>query len=121
MGLLIVDENGKILRTTMKTDSKDSGLVLQPLQIASTCMTLLNTEYIAVGSYQTAHKHILHRHSICGHQWFIKPNSILQGSKCPNCYKISQTKTHKQYVEKLNHDYQVLEPGRKDGLLRDDI
>lgn len=71
---------------------------------------LLNTEYIAVGSYQTAHKHILHRHSTCGHQWFIKPNSILQGSECPNCYKISQTKTHKQYVEELNHDYQVLEP-----------
>ena len=34
MGLLIVDENGKILRTTMKSDSKDSGLLPQPLQLA---------------------------------------------------------------------------------------
>ena len=40
MGLLIVDENGKILRTTIESDSKDSGLLPQPLKIAQKATAL---------------------------------------------------------------------------------
>ena len=72
---------------------------------------LLNTEYVATGIYQTAHKHILHKHLICGHEWATKPNSILSGSRCPNCYKLSQTKTYEQYKkELLSTEYEALEP-----------
>lgn len=72
---------------------------------------LLNTEYVVVGTYQTADKHILHRHIICGHEWFIAPSSILQGRGCPECFKNNKKKTHKKYEEELlNTEYVVLQP-----------
>jgi glutaredoxin len=30
---------------------------------------------------------LLHRHTICGHEWYVIPHSILRGSSCPNCSK----------------------------------
>jgi len=72
---------------------------------------LLNTEYVAIDIYQGADKHILHRHILCGHEWFIAPSKILQGRGCPECFKNNKKKTHKKYEEELlNTECAVLQP-----------
>ena len=58
-----------------------------------------------VGVYNGCTTKILHKCKVCGYEWNVKPNSILNGRGCPECAKynraINNTKTHKQYVEEV--------------------
>lgn len=51
---------------------------------------------------------------ICGHQWRVSPNSLLnnkKGNGCPNCARINNTKSHQQYIDEvkaINPNIQVI-------------
>lgn len=53
---------------------------------------------------------ILLKHNICGHKWEIKPNSFMNGNRCPICSsrKISHKEFVNQVCDKYNNEYTVL-------------
>lgn len=46
---------------------------------------LVGDEYTVLGEYINNREKILTRHEKCGYEWDVKPNSFLNGSRCPNC------------------------------------
>ena len=46
---------------------------------------IVGNEYTVLGEYVSAHTKILMKHNICGHEWKIVPNNILNGVGCPHC------------------------------------
>jgi Zn ribbon nucleic-acid-binding protein len=78
---------------------------------------LLGDEYTVLGEYVDTHTKLLIRHNTCGHNWEVRPKSILhRGDRCPHCRKEKQwkskIKTHEQFckvIEELtNHEYSVV-------------
>ena len=73
-------------------------------------------EYTVLGEYKTNKTKILVKHNICDHEWNAIPSNLLRGQGCPDCgkikSKISQTKTHEEFVkeikEKYGNEYEVL-------------
>lgn len=52
---------------------------------------LVGDEYVFLEEYKNSATKIKCRHSICGHEWDVSPNSFLRGSRCPkrvggNCF-----------------------------------
>ena len=41
--------------------------------------------YVVLGEYSTNKTKLLMRHTICGHEWEVKPNLFLNGTRCPKC------------------------------------
>lgn len=88
---------------------------------SSTCNTeqfkrqvavLRGDEYEVLGEYQYSTTPILMRHKICGHEWRVRPNNFLRGTKCPACHIHSRKTTQwfKQEVALLTgEEYEVLE------------
>jgi hypothetical protein len=66
-----------------------------------------NLNFEVVELYINAKTKIMHRCSICKHEWLITPNHILHGKGCPECSKIRksylQAKTHEEYVSELQN------------------
>lgn len=58
-----------------------------------------------IDKYINANTKIKHRCIICGYEWNVKPNSVLNGRGCPECAKYqrakSNIKTHEQYVNEV--------------------
>jgi hypothetical protein len=73
----------------------------------------LPEDYELLGEYTKITEHALHKHTLCGHEWLITPKSINQGTRCPNCYNISRTKT--DYLSRIPEGYEVLESYIKSG------
>jgi hypothetical protein len=48
---------------------------------------LVKDEYIVLDKYLNAHTKILMRHNTCGYEWYVLPNNILSGKRCPKCCK----------------------------------
>jgi hypothetical protein len=46
---------------------------------------LVGDEYSVLGEYKNAYTKVLMRHNECGHEWKVKPNYFLLGSRCPKC------------------------------------
>jgi Zn ribbon nucleic-acid-binding protein len=76
---------------------------------------LVGYEYSVLGEYTGTHNKLLMRHnnvSCCNLEWETTPNSFLRGSRCPECNKISKTKTQEQFeadiFEKLGEKYALL-------------
>ena len=44
-------------------------------------------DYEVLETYINTRTKILHKHKTCGHEWKIRPNSILHGHSCPMCAK----------------------------------
>lgn len=68
-----------------------------------------------VDQYVGAFTKIKHRCKICGHEWDVKPSSVLNGRGCPECAKLqrakSNTKTHEQFIAEvamINQSIQVV-------------
>lgn len=68
--------------------------------------------YIPLEKYINARTKILVKHSKCGYEWEIKPNSLLSGKGCPKCNG-GIKKTHDEFVkdvkDKYGNEYTVLE------------
>ena len=45
----------------------------------------LNGEFELLGEYNGSNENALHRHTICGYEWEITPNRIIQRHSCPKC------------------------------------
>lgn len=47
---------------------------------------------IPVELYNGMHFNILHKCTVCGHEWKVKPGAIRNGHGCPQCYRRSVSK-----------------------------
>ena len=48
---------------------------------------LTGDEYTVLGEYISNDTKILMKHNKCGYEYEVKPNSFLQGNRCPYCYE----------------------------------
>lgn len=83
----------------------------------------INPNLEVVGLYTGSMIKTLHRCKIDGHEWYVIPNSILQGGGCPECNirkQIAiQRKTHEQYVKEVaevNPNVEVIGEYAGDGI-----
>lgn len=70
----------------------------------------INPNIEVAGKYIDSRTKILHRCKIDGHEWYVKPNDILNGHGCPVCFGNAK-KTHEQYVKdvaKANPNIEVV-------------
>lgn len=67
---------------------------------------LTDNEYIVLGDYINSSTKILFKHNIesCGHKWYTKPNTFLNGSRCPKCAKENNAKNAKNRVKRKTHE-----------------
>lgn len=61
---------------------------------------LVNTEYTVLGSYINSQTKIKIRHNKCGNVYMVKPNTFINGSRCPKCFR-SVPYTNKEFREKI--------------------
>lgn len=78
-------------------------------------VNLISSNIEVVDQYVGALTKIKHRCKICGHEWNVKPNSVLNGKGCPECAKLqrarSNTKTNEQFVSEvamINQNIEVI-------------
>lgn len=60
-------------------------------------------EYEVIGEYKSSRKLIEVRHKICGNSYFVTPDNVLRGKKCPYCSKHTpfNDSTFKKYINTL--------------------
>ena len=61
---------------------------------------LVGEEYTFLESYTNNSQKIKCQHNKCGHQWKVRPNSFLQGSRCPRCAGVKK-KTNEEFMEEI--------------------
>lgn len=85
--------NGNNLRKS-SSDYKKELLLLNP------CIEL-------VGEYINTQIKTLHRCKICGHEWHVRPSSLIHGYGCPECAKITLRNSHlmpeEEFIYKLKN------------------
>lgn len=66
-------------------------------------------DYTVVGEYKNAFTDIKVRHEVCGNEFNIRPNNLLNGRKCPICSILEQTKAksleQRVFVERVFNLY----------------
>ncbi|MFW6029882.1 MAG: hypothetical protein ACOCRO_06465 [Halanaerobiales bacterium] len=74
-------------------------------QFISEVRDLVHDEYTFLEEYKNAKISILCRHNKCKNEWYIAPNSFLQGRRCPECGRRSmiekQSKTNKKFISEV--------------------
>lgn len=76
---------------------------------------LVGDDYEVLGVYESSSTKIEMKHK-CGHIYYVRPNSFLRGSRCPECSKKDRSKklikTIEQYKKEVfdlvGNDYEVL-------------
>lgn len=71
----------------------------------------INPEFEILEKYKGNKTEILHRHKVCGYEWLVRPNNMLDKQGCPYCYG-NIAKTHEKYEQELANispDIEVLE------------
>lgn len=53
-----------------------------------------------LGEYINSQTQILHKCKVCGYEWMVRPNNVLNGRGCPKCGGTTR-KSHEQYVLEL--------------------
>lgn len=70
---------------------------------------LKRTEFINLEHYINDRTNILHKHLVCGYEWKVRPNNIINGKGCPKCSN-HVNYTTESYKEKIkNSGCSVLE------------
>ncbi len=72
----------------------------------------INPNIELIDIYNGSNTKIKHHCLVCGHIWFVTPNSILHGTGCPECDRNRKKRTHEEYVYKvslINQDVEVVE------------
>lgn len=62
----------------------------------------INPEIEAVGNYKRANIPMEFKCKICGHKWNSRPNNILSGKGCPNCYHSNTSFVEEALFEALS-------------------
>lgn len=65
-------------------------------------LSIVNPDIVILSFEKVDDKHILVTDKKCGHTWKTTPTAVLHGSGCPTCNRLSQRKTHEQFVQELN-------------------
>jgi len=89
--------NGKFKKTTK--------------QFKEEIYNLIGSEYELIGEYIRALDDVIFKHIICGYQFKMRPNSFLNGQRCPKCAERIKytTETFKEKIYELtNGEYNVL-------------
>lgn len=71
---------------------------------------LIGDEYDILGNYVNNSTKILIRHNECSHQYETRPNSLLQGGRCPKCNVQKQTinKFKDEIYHLVNDEYSII-------------
>jgi len=56
-------------------------------------------DYESLEKYINSRTKILHKHTICGYEWSISPNSVLRGNGCPKCKNNNYSKIAIEWLE----------------------
>lgn len=87
------------IKSLVKKSAKDSYLTW----ISSSDFKLLE-------DFTTTSEPLLHRHTICGYEWRVRPNNIRKGQGCPGCGKSAKL-SHEAYELRLaDTEFTVMEP-----------
>jgi Zn ribbon nucleic-acid-binding protein len=63
---------------------------------------LTKTEYIVLGDYLNCYTHTTILHRVCGKIYEVIPNSFLQGSRCPHCSDVNNSRGVKKIIDVLS-------------------
>ncbi|WEG18463.1 hypothetical protein PQ478_08265 [Alkalihalophilus pseudofirmus] len=77
---------------------------------------LVGNEYKVMDIYINSKTKVRIKHSVCDHEYAVKPNAFLSGSRCPKCkgkeISLKKRKSHENFVHELESkygsEYQVL-------------
>lgn len=71
-----------------------------------------NPEFEVLEEYKGNKTQILHRHKLCGYEWKVAPNNMLNRSGCPNCRKAIKNgdEEYRKLLSELNDEFESLEP-----------
>lgn len=76
-----------------------------------TLQEMYKDEYIILGDYVNSQTKTLMKHTKCGHEWLVTPNSMTQGHGCPKC-------SHKRGKEHYRWNPNLTEEDRKNNFSR---
>lgn len=69
----------------------------------------VGNEYKVMDEYKGAHTNILFKHnneSCKHHEWYVKPNDFMQGTRCPKCNSSKGEKLVSTYLNENNINYE---------------
>lgn len=80
-------------------------------QFVNEVYSITANEYTVLGQYINSKTKIKMRHNTCGHEWEVKPNGFIGGTRCPKCAG-NQRLTTDEYKSKVykvvSDEYEVL-------------
>jgi len=63
---------------------------------------VVGDEYVFIGTYKNFKTKIKTKHSICGHEYMVRPSSIIKGgNRCPKCQRRGTKLTNKDFLDEL--------------------
>lgn len=66
---------------------------------------LVRDEYIFLEEFIDTQTKIKCKHNKCGYEWYIIPNSFLQGRRCPRCSESKGEQSIRNYLENMRVDF----------------
>ena len=77
-----------------------------PIEFKKEIKQLTNDEYLVLEDYVNSSTKILFKHNIesCGYEWYTKPNTFLNGCRCPKCAKENNAKNAKSRAKRKTHE-----------------
>lgn len=64
-------------------------------------LSVINPNIEVLGDYINGKTNIDCECKICNHKWGARPSHLLEGTGCPNCYKIRKNRTHDRFVSEI--------------------
>lgn len=71
-------------------------------------LATINPMVVALEEYIGSHTKILHKCTICNHEWRVCPSDLLSGHGCPECAKLVRIQKHKKsHNEYIKEAYEI--------------
>ncbi len=64
---------------------------------------LLNTTFRHLTPYLRSDTKIMHKHTVCGYEWEVRPHDILSGQNCPKCSKRNYSSIAIEWLNSFNN------------------
>lgn len=64
---------------------------------------LNDTGFEVLEPIEGVNQKILHKHTVCGHEWLVRPSDILSGQNCPKCSKRNYSKIAIEWLNSFNN------------------
>jgi len=83
-----------------------------PEQFCQEIQSLVGNEYMVLEPYNGGHNKLLFKHSICNHNFYMRPHDFLHGQRCPKCkmvnYKLTQHEVEQRILQIVGDEYTIL-------------